>query len=590
MKNCIRSNDQSAGKIQRARNGNRRNHTFARGLRLGAVLLAVCVLFQAFLLPEKAKASELDGVTVRQILTNEQGRPVEPEEDGAYHLSMVENDGFIRTRDNLQVREVVTMNLSEMFYGYDNIQYLLAANGEKTMTLILRLDPVLAATGEVEITSGNADLISYDAHDGYVTVAMTVRESLYLTVEVPARIYDRSYEALAGGYELQSRLCAVMWGGFVLNDGPIKTDKIRIIPALDETVYELSAWAADLDRNFISNVSMEIGALSVSPMDMVVIEDDHQDGTIDLDTSIQQLKGLLTSGGINLHEGILRMDGRSFEEVLDLAVGELALISRSNALKYVVVLTDGLDESEEQQLVRLSQQHEDYHIVVKKYPNAESNYVMEDLMRVLADELMVTLKAGSTVEGYLAPGFVMETNPEKVTLTIDGNTLNAVPSDIEYGETYCFAFGEDYKLHYYGPEWEDFPYFVLTIGRDKAAGEAMTLRFQTRLVNPERPGKSGITYYGTYDPYGISGYDGIDVMASVQLKARNLLGEVAEPEFFPIPTVSYTALRLTGQYGNDEVFYFTADQVGTVVELTLDEQLYTVSVSSDGFHTIPEVE
>ena len=48
---------------------------------MGAVLLAVCVLFQAFLLPEKAKASELDGVTVRQILTNEQGRPVEAEED-----------------------------------------------------------------------------------------------------------------------------------------------------------------------------------------------------------------------------------------------------------------------------------------------------------------------------------------------------------------------------------------------------------------------------------------------------------------------------------------------------------------------------
>ncbi|MBO4888851.1 MAG: hypothetical protein J5589_11150 [Firmicutes bacterium] len=590
MKNCIRSNDRTTDKGRWWRKENRRNSTLTKGLKLGAILLAVCVLFQAFLLPETAHASEMEGVTVRQVLTNEQGRIIEPEEDGAYHLAMMENDGFIRTRDNIQVREIVTMNLSEMFYGYDNIQYLLAANGAKTMTLILRLDPVLAATGDVEITSGNADLISYNAHDGYVTIAMNVRESLYLTVEVTARIYDRSYEALAGGYELQSRLSAIMWGGIVLNDEPIKTEKIRVIPTLDETVFELSGWATDLDRNFTSSVAMEIGSLSVSPMDMVVIEDDHTDATIDLDTSIQQLKGLLTSGGINLHEGILPVNGRPFSEVLDHAVEELILISRSNALKYVVVLTDGLDESEEQMLVRLSQQHSDYHIIVKKYPTADSGYMMEDMMRVLADELMVTLKAGSTVEGYFAPGFVMVTDPEKVTLTIDGNTINAVPDDIEYGETYCFAFGDNYKLHYYGPEWEDYPYFVLEIGEDKVAGEAMTLRFQTRLVDPERPEKSGITYYGTYDPYGLAGYEGIDVMASVQLKAKNLLGEVAEVEYFPIPTVGYTALRVTGQYGTEEVFYFTADQVGTVVELTVDDQLYTVSVSSDGFHTIPEVE
>ena len=321
-----------------------------------------------------------------------------------------------------------------------------------------------------------------------------------------------------------------------------------------------------------------------------MIEDDHQDETIDLDTAIQQLKGLLTNGGINLHEGIFRLDGRPFGEGLSQAVEELERISRSNALKYVVVLTDGLDETEEQLLVKLSQQHPDYHIVIKKYPTAEDGFMMDDLIRVLADDLMVTLKAGSTVEGFFAPGFVMVTDPEKVSLTVNGNTISAEPSDIEYGETYCFAFGENYRLHYYGPEWTDYPYFVLEIGTDKLAGEAMTLRYQTQLVYPEVPSKTGITYYGTYDPYGLSGYEGIDVMAFVRLNAVNLLGKTERTEYFPIPTVSYTALCLSGQYGSEEVYYFTADQVGTVVELTLDDVLYTVSISSDGFHTIPEVE
>ena len=307
-------------------------------------------------------------------------------------------------------------------------------------------------------------------------------------------------------------------------------------------------------------------------------------------TDVAEVEQRLIDAGINLHEGLLPLENRSLEEGISLAVDELNLISRKDAVKYIVFLLNEVGDEDQLALAKLSQEHPDFHLLVKLYPSEEEASTVEELMGIIRDDLIRTVKAGSYVESRLAKNFALMEDPSVTSLTVGGTTLQAEYGDVEYGETCCFRFGDKYELHYYGPEETDYPYFVLKIGEDKLADTTLTLRFQVKLVYPEYPTQAGVTTYGTYDPYGLSGYEGIAVTGETRLVALNASGKVESTEFFRVPTVSYTALLLEGQYGNEEVHYFTSDMAGTEYDYQLDDQSWHVSVFTDGMNTILDIE
>ena len=215
---------------------------------------------------------------------------------------------------------------------------------------------------------------------------------------------------------------------------------------------------------------------------------------------------------------------------------------------------------------------------------------LADLIALLKDELMLTLNAGSSLTCRMAEGFSFLPEAETLSLQIGSYTYSAEEQDIAYGESYVYTFGDEFKLTYYGPERTDEPYFVLVMNREKAAGESLTLRFQVHLDELAAPAEAGVTYVGTYDRYGLSSWEGIDVFGRTCLNIKDRFGNDKGNEYFTSPTVSYTALKLEGQYGSTETHYYTADQVGETFSYEIDDETFTVNLISDGFHTIPVVE
>ena len=595
MKNCITTNNcrmDAPGDSSCGRSGNpsrrhsRRNTKVLR--RVGIYLLAVSLLLELFLLPNNVKAAQ-DGIGIRQMLQNAQGQEITASEDGTYPFTIEEQDGYLRLMDTLRVVEEVTLDLDALTYGYDSLAYLIAAEGPKTVTLVLGLDPVLSSQADAIVTAGSADVLSVDAHDNYVSVALSVRSGEDLTVQVPTRVSERYLEDIRLGYTIESRLSCLMWNGYVLTEEAVKAEPIRISPTREDTLFDLSARSTDLVDNFSATVALQIDASKVTPMDMVLIASDHE-GAADLNQALATLKADLVDAGINLHEGLLPLEGRSLAEGIGLAVDELKLIARGNATKNIVVLVDSLSEEDELALTELHQQHPDYSVLIKFYPAAEDELTMEDLMGIIRDDLIRTVKAGSYIEATIAQGYTLLLDPSAVSLVVGGETIQAEAADREYEETYCFSFGENYKLHYYDEQWADVPYFVFEIGEDKLASDTLTLRFQVRLVRLQTPEEEGVTYYGTYDPYGLSSYDGIPVFGETRLVAKNALGEVERIETFPVPTVSYTALKLAGQYGSEEIHYFTSDMAGETIEYQIDDELFIVNIGTDGQHTTLDIE
>ena len=592
MKNCISSQHGRMGSPW-ARLSNPQNRPGRQGRKilrtLGVFLLAVSVLLGPFLFASEVKAAQEDGISLTQVLETEQGRQIQPSEDGTCPFTMEEQDGYLKMAENLRVNEVVELDFFEIRYLYDDLAYLLAAQGPKTVTLVLRLDQALTTPSNVQILEGNAEVISVDSHDSYLSIALNVGACGSLKIGVPAKISERAYETIRYGYTFESRLCAVMWGGYVLNESAVKAAPLTIRPAADDSMFDISMRSTDLASDFTANVALELEQSKVSPMDMVLIADKHE-GAAGLDQYLATLKKDLIDAGINLHEGLLPLENRSLEEGISLAVDELNLISRKDAVKYIVFLLNEVGDEDQLALAKLSQEHPDFHLLVKLYPSEEEASTVEELMGIIRDDLIRTVKAGSYVESRLAKNFALMEDPSVTSLTVGGTTLQAEYGDVEYGETCCFRFGDKYELHYYGPEETDYPYFVLKIGEDKLADTTLTLRFQVKLVYPEYPTQAGVTTYGTYDPYGLSGYEGIAVTGETRLVALNASGKVESTEFFRVPTVSYTALLLEGQYGNEEVHYFTSDMAGTEYDYQLDDQSWHVSVFTDGMNTILDIE
>ncbi|MBO6157773.1 MAG: hypothetical protein J6P72_00770 [Firmicutes bacterium] len=566
-------------------------------------------------------------------LESEGGRVLAPDDEGNYEIRLSENEGFISADDPFVVKTRITLNLDQYYVGYDSAAYTLRVNEEGTLTLIIAPDAYLVNLTDPVILEGDAELVNAKAHNGYYSVTINARYSPVIALEYSARIAENSYKDIRLGVSLQTKLSGVLFDGIPISERSVYSDPLRIKPVTAEDSYTKAQRASELDEAFTTNVTLTVDSSTVSPMDMVLVASvppEREDISSELDAAVASLKEGLVNAGINLHEGILRLDSRSVKDGLSLALEELSAISRRDAVKTIVLIADELTQEDLDAIALLKQEHasirfiiEDWSLVketvqdeayaedaaleqssaledssaqaeetdsVKEEEEKEKESILADTFALVQDELLLTLKAGSRIVCEMAPSFVLVTDPETMFVSTGDGIVYAQEAELEYGESAAYTFPDVARLSYVGPEWTLNPYIQMTFLTDKTAAQSLDLRLQLQLTQPEIPSEEGVTYYGTYDRYGFSSYQGVDVFSKAYLQVVDRFGEERRSEYFDIPTVSYTALKIVGQYGNEAIHYFTADMAGTTRSLELDDETFNVSVSTDGFHTLVTVE
>lgn len=167
----------------------------------------------------------------------------------------------------------------------------------------------------------------------------------------------------------------------------------------------------------------------------------------------------------------------------------------------------------------------------------------------IQNDILYLIDAGSTVVDYIGSGidnygneydFEFVNDIDTITLTVGDETLDKHTIDENhYGfgpDDYSFNDSVEYRYRFeliYEPDEDRFTWYI---NEPVSNFAPVQLTYTVKLTNPQTtPGT-----YGVYDENGSNGHSGLYTNEFAYIQAHDTAGTVYAPDYFSMPTVSYT--------------------------------------------------